>query len=1030
MVTGSREHGSAMSSDSHADKNDVPIREIAVEALREKSIRRGHISTLHLWWARRPLVTARAAVYGALAPAEKRESAFLKHLCTLEPAPKALDSARQYILEEHVRRLSQDRGKQIKPAQVKSGRLPSPRVLDMFAGGGSIPIEAMRLGSESYALDLNPLAYLIEMCTLHYPQLYGQPSRPARGSGEGHTWSGLAAEVRHWAKWVQQRVRAELAHLYPAVKTSASVTNGNELIPLAYLWTRTIACPNPTCNSVIPLTGQLTLRQRRGKCVALIPVLDEQAGYVKYEVREASSAKEVESAIHVGMRRGKVTCPYCDTAVDIRQADGLELNQALIGLICLNPATGSRVYLSTDMLAVKIETHEESIRKRLKQLTIESGISVPDEPLPARQLFRVRNYGLSRYADLFTARQLLLLLTFVKYIQAAHVAMLELRMDVDRAKSVVSYLGLLVSNLVRFHNALSTWNGRIGRSEGLFSRPGIGLTDHFAEANPWLGPFDLLSFADRAAEVIQECSDVGTPAHVYCASAGELPFEDEYFDAIVTDPPHYDAIPYADLSDFFYVWLKRSVGHLYSRFFVEKLSPKKEEIVVAAHRHDDGADTAQAAYLEMMTTALKEAHRTLKPGRMLTVMFYSRRSDVLQIYLDIAQKAGFELFEASRFASESAPDAVEEGIEDDGGGDFILYFRKSAMVGQPPYATTDAAAVLNLARQGRSNLYTGLAGLILDIIREEDIEPLIPFQYSGTVRDRLAEYIASREDPEQFLTETLGIVQLRLIAKQQGMLDESLQPGAIAAVILGQLGFNIPSPPQEGVESALDQLNRLASQVLTGNTIAEVQGYLIKGMGLVESVLQLAAWAWAQVVFGTEADKHLCKVIGVDSLDRLSMGHIKQIFCDMPDYIAKSSYVDKAMQLFGQRHIYKPKKCVRSLDQLVAIRNRVVHNKDNYLDTTPLEEMKREFNQYLLLAVKTLRDLKEHKAIPLLTQPTREIQDLYGRRTIVLQMEDKTEREIFTSGTVILGENYVYLWDKGSPKPLDPVMLPLSEISK
>ncbi|HIC89625.1 MAG TPA: DUF1156 domain-containing protein, partial [Anaerolineae bacterium] len=210
----------------------LPIREISAEAAREKSIRHGHISTLHLWWARRPLVNARAAVYSALAPIDRRESSFLQRLCSISPESDVLESARQNVLEEHVQRLSKERGRQISVDQVSSGRVPPPRVLDMFAGGASIPLEAMRLGAETYALDLNPVAYLIEMCAVRYPQLYGHPSDAFRGTGKAQTWDGLAAGLRFWAKWVQDRVQKELGHLYSSVQVSRSAGGRGYVIPV------------------------------------------------------------------------------------------------------------------------------------------------------------------------------------------------------------------------------------------------------------------------------------------------------------------------------------------------------------------------------------------------------------------------------------------------------------------------------------------------------------------------------------------------------------------------------------------------------------------------------------------------------------------------------------------------------------------------------------------------------------------------------------------------------------------------------
>jgi putative DNA methylase len=303
----------------------LPIEAISKEASREKSVRKGHISTLHLWWARRPLVACRAAVYGALVPKSrfvpengpdnKKQSLgranaakFVERLCKYPGDPKVIKEAEQHILEAHAERLTEELGKKVTVEDIRAGRAPRPKVLDMFAGGGAIPLEALRLGCEAYALDLNPVAHIIELCTLVYPQKYGKPDPNAKGmTGPNGTWGGLADEVRYWGEWVLKKVKAEIGDLYPPIpdpsapKTrvelgadqvelaekgfesiqgsfaeetppnppaggggsdSPSVHGGTEggfLTPVAYLWTRTVKCKNPACGATVPLVRQTWL---------------------------------------------------------------------------------------------------------------------------------------------------------------------------------------------------------------------------------------------------------------------------------------------------------------------------------------------------------------------------------------------------------------------------------------------------------------------------------------------------------------------------------------------------------------------------------------------------------------------------------------------------------------------------------------------------------------------------------------------------------------------------------------------------
>ena len=218
----------------------LPIVAISAEASREKSLRKGHISTLHLWWARRPLVACRAAVYGALVPAsrlvrnggsdEKKKSfgrantaKFVEQLCKYPGDPKVIAEAQKNILEAHAERLTQETGRPVTLEDIETGRAPRPKVLDMFAGGGAIPLEALRLGCETYAIDLNPVAHIIQLCTLVYPQKYGKLDPTARGmTGSNNvqdepTWGGLAKEVRYWGEWVLNKVKAEIGDLYPLI---------------------------------------------------------------------------------------------------------------------------------------------------------------------------------------------------------------------------------------------------------------------------------------------------------------------------------------------------------------------------------------------------------------------------------------------------------------------------------------------------------------------------------------------------------------------------------------------------------------------------------------------------------------------------------------------------------------------------------------------------------------------------------------------------------------------------------------------
>jgi putative DNA methylase len=349
----------------------LPIVAISEEASREKNVRKGHISTLHLWWARRPLVACRAAVYGALVPANRwvkdldvknppadpekatslkegtkrglnRRAAaeFVTRLCKYPGDHKAIAQAQRHILEAHAERLTRETGKPVTVEDIESGRAPRPKVLDMFAGGGAIPLEALRLGCEAYALDLNPVAHIIELCTLVFPQKYGQPDNTARGMtgpknehGET-TWGGLAKEVGYWGNWVLKKVKAEIGDLYPLIRDPAykgkrdakaaalwqedddgEVPPGY-LMPVAYLWTRTVTCKNPTCKATVPLVKQTWLCKKKDRYVALKVVVPREGKRVRFDVVEARTETGLGFDPSSGSKGGNATCPFCGTVAN------------------------------------------------------------------------------------------------------------------------------------------------------------------------------------------------------------------------------------------------------------------------------------------------------------------------------------------------------------------------------------------------------------------------------------------------------------------------------------------------------------------------------------------------------------------------------------------------------------------------------------------------------------------------------------------------------------------------------------------
>lgn len=423
----------------------LPIKEISAESSREKSLRHGHISTLHLWWARRPLVACRAAVYASLVPADfhapengpenKRASLgranaakFLKELCRYPGNPQKIEEARQNILKAH---------------RERTGEEGPPKVLDCFAGGGSIPLEALRLGCEAYALELNPVAHLIELCTLVYPQKYGKPDPNSVGCDKGK-WAGLAKEVEYWGKWVLEKVKAEIGDLYPPIPDpkappkrldgkaflpqmdpgDALIVPAGFLTPVAYLWTRTVPCKNPKCGAVVPLVRQTWLCKKAGRYIALKVSQNTKDKALKFTVVQSSARSESKAIEEFGFDPGKFSkggnsvCVFCGMVADSgyvkQQAQAKKMGQQLMAVVFTKKSEKGKVYLSGDDIPKNAIPDDEAIQKRISKLCEETGLTVPDEPLVDKSVDQLPLYGMSHYGQLFTPRQLLVLINFHK----------------------------------------------------------------------------------------------------------------------------------------------------------------------------------------------------------------------------------------------------------------------------------------------------------------------------------------------------------------------------------------------------------------------------------------------------------------------------------------------------------------------------------------------------------------------------------------------------------------------------------------
>lgn len=674
----------------------LPIKAISAEASREKSVRKGHISTLHLWWARRPLVACRAAVYGALVPADQfapkngneqqrkslgraNAAQFLDRLCKYPGHQGTIEEAQKHILQAHAERLTKEKSEKITVEDILEGRAPRPKVLDMFAGGGAIPLEALRLGCEAHALDLNPVAHIIELCTLVYPQKYGKPDKNAHGmtgpkkeKGET-TWGGLAEEVRYWGKWVLEKVREEIGDLYPLIPDPEYKRKGTEkaeqltfdsfeskkeipdgyLIPVAYLWTRTVKCKNPSCDATVPLVRQTWLCKKKDRYVALKMVAPPGEKVARFEVVESKTDNGLGFDPEAFSKGGNATCPFCGTVADSRyvkeEGCAKRMGRQMMAIVCTWPERQGKYYLSANV-SLNLILDDEKIYRRILKLCKETGLTLPDEPIEANpRSMDTQHFGLNKWSDIFIPRQLLALFFMTKLSLAAYAEMLNEEIDEEYAKAILTYLGIFVDRQAVYNSNLCSWHNTREIMQNPFGRPALPMVWDFAELNPfgqgsgspegaiqWIVESVKASFANEANSEVK----------VMRATATSIPFFDNTFEAIITDPPYYDNVSYSNLSDYFYVWLKRTIGHLYPEHFASELTPKKNEAIMAAYRHNGNKAAAKQFYEDMMGRAFKEAGRVLRSDGPMVCVYAHKTTIGWSTLVDALRKADFTVTEA------------------------------------------------------------------------------------------------------------------------------------------------------------------------------------------------------------------------------------------------------------------------------------------------------------------------------------------------------------------------------------------------
>jgi putative DNA methylase len=641
----------------------LPLEAINAASAREKSIRHGHPSTLHLWWARRPLAAARAVIFAQMVDdpsghpdlfptefAQKKERGRLFKIIeelvkwenttneeVLQKARDAIWQSWRYTCAENA---DHPRAKELFDRHVL------PAFHDPFAGGGALPLEAQRLGLESYASDLNPVAVLINKAMIEIPPRFAgkppvNPDVKKRADLAGRVWKGaqgLAEDVRYYGQWMRDEAEKRIGHLYPKIEVTAEMVNerpdlkpylGQQLSVIAWLWARTVKSPNPAFANVdVPLASTFMLSTKAGKEAYVEPVIE--GGSYRFTVKVGKPKNSEASKKGTKLARANFVCLMSGTPIS---GDYIK-TEAMAGRM------GSR------MIAIAVDggrgrfyiapTTEQEEATRHAQPNW-----VPDiEISGTTQYLGIKPYGMEQFAELFTARQLVALATFSDLVSEARK---KVSLDAQKAglsvdgkqldeggnnanayaDAVSVYLACACDYAANYWSSLAT--PADGFIRGTYAMQALQMSWDYAEAPPfgstsgnWLAGIEWIAKAMSSLPARPRGQVIQSNAATQDISASKI---------VSTDPPYYDNVPYADLSDYFYVWLRRTLRATFPSLFATLAVPKAEELVAFAYRHRNGKLGAEAFFLNGMTDAMRRLSERSHPAFPVTIYYAFKQSE-------------------------------------------------------------------------------------------------------------------------------------------------------------------------------------------------------------------------------------------------------------------------------------------------------------------------------------------------------------------------------------------------------------------
>lgn len=683
----------------------LPLDAINTAAVREKSIRHGHPSSLHLWWARRPLAAARAVIFaqmvndpswkwemqnphkvppgnlkGSWAASRKRLFKIMEDLVKWENTSneEILERARTEIRRswKEVCELNKDHPE----AKELFDPEKMPALHDPFCGGGAIPLEAQRLGLAAYASDLNPVAVIITKAMIEIPPKFAgcspvgllQIAGPRSGLQLSQNWpgvTGLAEDIRRYGAWMREQAKNRIGHLYPMIEITSEMVGsrpdlkpllGQKLTVIAWLWARTVKSPNPAFSHIdVPLVSSFILSRKKGKEAYVQPIVD--GDQYRFNLILGTPSPGAENGTKANGRGANFRCIISNAIIDAHyiksEAQAGRMGQRLMGIVA--EGTRGRVYLPPTL-------EQETIASNAKP-TWQPDVEFFQEALG----FRVGNYGLRKWSDLFTLRQLSTLTTFgdlltevreLVYQDALAAGFSENDTGIDAggitakayAEAVIVYLAFAIDKMADLGNSLCGWEPIAQCPRHLFGKQAVPMIWDFAEANPLSdssGSWEV--FIDGLTKALAKVFERTKESYFGCVYQADVQNQDISLRKVIsTDPPYYDNIGYADLSDFFYVWLRRNLRLIYPNLLATITAPKAEELVATPFRHG-GKEEAEKFFLSGMTSALRCLVKQAHPEDPITIYYAFKQSDTKDdlgttstgwvTFLDSVLQAGLKL---------------------------------------------------------------------------------------------------------------------------------------------------------------------------------------------------------------------------------------------------------------------------------------------------------------------------------------------------------------------------------------------------